>query len=118
MKQWDGTIAPAWYRSIKDPTSLDERMRSRIDGELDEMAATIRMMGGGVENLLALHCAPFWARMSWLREHSPLPGSVDARPVLRDWLDRAVSLPAIQRTLPDREAAIEAYLHRDRESSR
>ena len=110
MKQWDGTVAPAWYRSIKERSSLDDRVRQRVEREIDELAGTVRVMDGAVENLLAFHCAPFWARMSWLRGHSPLPEWVEARPALREWLDRTVSLPAVRKTLPDREVAIHTYL--------
>jgi len=59
---------------------------------------------------VAIHCAPFWARMDWLREHSPVTALFDARPRLREWLDRTVALPEIRKTLPEREWAVRQYV--------
>ena len=110
MKQWDGAVINVWYRSVKEPWSLDARARGMLEKELDQMARTIQVVGGAVESLPAFHCAPFWARMEWLRDRSPMPALIDARPALKDWLDRAVAIPTIQQTLPDRERAVKAYL--------
>lgn len=112
MKQWDSEVITVWYRSVKDTGSFDGRARERLEKELHEIARTVEMMGGEVENLPAIHCAPFWARMDWLRGHSPVPDSFDARSVLRQWLDRAMELPEIRKTLPEREWTVRQYLER------
>src|SRR5437867_883500 len=80
MKQWDVTVIAAWYRTVKESSVLDQRSQQRIERESDELTGTVRLTGEGVENLLGFHCAPFWARTGWLRDHSPLPELVDARP--------------------------------------
>ena len=58
------------------------------------------------------HAATHWARIDWLRDFTPLATLIDEHPQLRLWLDRAVELPAVQATLPDREATIELYRQR------
>ncbi|UCF67675.1 MAG: glutathione S-transferase [Acidobacteriota bacterium] len=109
MDRWDQVINPAWYRSLGDPAAFDRRVKERVARELDEMELTVAMMSGAVDNLVALHCAPFWARMDWLRRHSPLPGLVDARAGFRAWLDEAIRMPEIAATLPEREWAVRRY---------
>lgn len=110
MKQWDSTVITVWYRSVKELESFDARTRERLERELHELAQTLREMQGEVDNLLAIYCAPFWARMDWLRDYSPVPAVIDARPPLRTWLDRTVELPAIEQTLPDREWTVRQYV--------
>ena len=110
MKQWDSTVITAWYRSVKDPETFDARTREKVEKELDELHMTVRRMAADVDNLLAFHSAPFWARMDWLRGHSPVTPLVDGRAALREWLDRTVQLRAIQQTLPDREWTVQQYL--------
>jgi len=109
MKQWDDRVLPAWYRSLIDPRSFDAKARGKVEGELDEAEATVAAMQGVTDNLMGFHVAPFWARMDWLREHSPIPALIDAHHGLRAWADRAVGLPAILQTLPDREFAVQQY---------
>ena len=70
------------------------------------------MRQSGVENLIGFHLAPFWARMSWLRHMTGLPKLVDGRLQLRTWLDRAVAMPALQATLPDKEPLVKSYEER------
>ena len=47
-----------------------------------------------------------------LRELTELTALIDEHPPLRKWLDLAAALPAIQATLPSREATIERYRSR------
>jgi len=112
MKRWDEAVGPAFYRSLRDPAALSDDDTRALSRELDEIAETVAAAGAPTADLLAFHCAPFWARMTWLREHAPLPAQVDAREPLRAWLDAAVALPAIQATLPDRDATVQRYRER------
>ena len=50
--------------------------------------------------------------MDWLREFTLLPAVIDEHPTLKKWLDRAVALPAIQKTLPSQEETVERYRRR------
>lgn len=49
MKQWDSEVITTWYRSIQAPESFDERRRSRLEDELDELAGTVALMKAQVE---------------------------------------------------------------------
>ena len=76
------------------------------------MARTAERMAGSTTNMPGLHCAPFWARMCGLREHTPLTAMIDKEAALKDWLDATIVLPAVLETLPDREKTVQSY--RDR----
>ncbi|MFQ5742064.1 MAG: glutathione S-transferase family protein [Acidobacteriota bacterium] len=112
MKQWDAVVLPAFYESLMKPESFDDERRRKVEGELDELNLTLQTMGAEVECLLAFHLASFWARMDWLRRYTPIAELIDQRPALRDWLDRAVGLDAVQGTLPEREWTVRRYEER------
>ncbi len=109
MKQWDSIVLPAFYQSLKKSSILDDDTRSNIEKELDFMAGTAEQMGEDINNLVAFHIAPFWARMDWLREYSPIANLIDTRPHLKSWCDATVALKAVQETLPEKEWAIKRY---------
>lgn len=109
MARWDEVIAPAFYGSLRDPQGFDAKA---VRPELGWMAATVNRMKDDVENLAGFHAATHWARMDWLRDLTPLPGVIDEYPALRAWLDRAVAQPAVQQTLPDRDALVTRYRER------
>lgn len=106
MKQWDAVVLPAWYRGLQAPASFDGRVRDRVAGEIEELASTAALFRDEVDNLPGFHFGPFWARMCWMRETSPVVDLVEKHELLKAWLDRAVELPAVQQTLPDREAVL------------
>jgi glutathione S-transferase len=106
MKQWDSVVIPAWYRGLQAPSSFEGRIRDRVKGELAELAATVGLFRDKADNLPGYHFAPFWARVAWTRDNSPLATMIEEYEGLRTWLDRAVELPAVQQTLPDRETAM------------
>lgn len=108
MIQFDSIITPAHMQSLKERSYAP---KEAVERELDELGRTLEASGSG-PNLLSFHLAPFWARMQWIREHAPFVATVEKRPALRAWLDRAVALPAVQATLPDREATVRLYLTR------
>lgn len=110
MKQWDDTVLGAFYESLADPDALTPR-RDEVEGELDELRATIDHLDGG-PGLLAFHCAPHWARMDWLRAYAPLVDLIEARTDLHAWLQEISRLPAIRETLPDREETVRMYEER------
>ncbi len=112
MKQWDQVVMPAFYPALREGIMPDDETREKISLEFDHMSQVLVMLAGDAENMLAMHIAPFWARMDWLREITPFATLIDAHEELRYWLDRTVVLPAIQSTLPDEEATIQTY--RDR----
>ena len=70
MKQWDTTVLPAFYDSLRNPASLDTARSAAVSKELDQLAATVEEMGTEVESLLAFHVATHWARMGWLRSYT------------------------------------------------
>lgn len=109
MKQWDDVVVPAFYASMRDPAALDEERRYAIAGEIGELAGTLDLMAPEVESLLAFHMAPHWARMVWLRSRTGLVELIGARPTVREWLDRAAAIPAVQETLPGRERTVRRY---------
>lgn len=108
MTQWDGLVVPAFYRTLGgDP--LDERTQAKLNTELAEIVSTIHATGSRVGGLASLHCAPFWARMEWLRTLSPLADLIAERVLLRTWLDKSAALPCIQATLTDQAATVARY---------
>lgn len=109
MKMWDEVLLPAFYEGLKRPSSFDDARREQVCKELDELERTLETSGAGVPSLLSFHVASFVARMDWLAEYTPFPGLFDDRPALRAWLDDAVAHPAVQQTLPDREATVASY---------
>ena len=108
MLQWDEVVLRLYYKTLGNPEGLDQDMTDKVGRELDEVQDTIALTSG-VENLMGFHFAPFWARMNWLRHLTGVPELVDGRPELKTWLDQAVSLPAVQKTLPDREPLVKSY---------
>ena len=117
MERWDAVVTPAFYRSLRDPDYLDDDVRESLSRELSFMEGTIARIDGhdrpaAVNSLPAIHAATHWARMDWLRELTPLAEIIGGFPKLKSWLDRAAALPAVQKTLPDREATIERYRKR------
>lgn len=118
MGQWDTVVAPAFYRSLGDPDFLDNERREQLRKELRWMNRTVERLAADpvqdrvTDSLAQIHVATHWARMDWLREFTPLAGLVDEQPALRAWLDRAAQLPAVQKTLPDREATVQRYRER------
>ena len=108
MLQWDDVVLRLFYKTLGNPEGLDPEMTDKIGRELDELQDTIALTSG-VQNLMGFHFAPFWARMSWLRHLTGVPELIDARLELKTWLDQAVSLPAVQKTLPDREPLVKSY---------
>lgn len=109
MKQWDGTILPAFYASLGNPNHITIELAKSLRKEFDWMTETVRRMEGIVENMPGFHCAPHWTRMGWLREHSRISDFVDGRPELKEWLGRSIAIPAIRQTLPDRATTVTAY---------
>lgn len=109
MKQWDSVVVPAWYRGMQAPSSFDGKIRERVIKEIAELAATVNLFREKVDNLPGFHFAPFWARMTWLKESSPVFGIIEEHQVLRGWMDKAVALPAVQQTLCDRETAVRRH---------
>jgi glutathione S-transferase len=109
MKQWDTVVLPAWYRGLQAPSSFGPRVQESVEAELEELAATIGRAKDDADTLMGFHFAPFWAHIDWLRERSPLSEMVEKRESLKGWLDKAVALPAIQQTLPDRESTVRRY---------
>lgn len=107
MLQWDNVALGSFYESLKGG-GLDDGKRTKVSRELEEIQTTVQMMGG-TDNLLAFHCAPFWARMGWLKEMTDFSGLVDAHAALRTWLDRTLTIDAVRSTLPDREETVRRY---------
>jgi glutathione S-transferase len=112
MKQWDQVIMPATLPAMRDGRLPDQQTRDKIDLELGHMSQLLVLLAGDTENMLALHLAPFWARMGWLRQLTPFAELIDAHEELRYWLDRTLVLPCIQSTLPNEAATVSAYRER------
>jgi glutathione S-transferase len=107
MVQWDSVVIPAFFGAMRDRSSLEGAAGERVHRELGELEKTVKA-SGGPECLLGLHLAPFWLRMGWLREDTPLVGQLEQRlGTLARWLDAAVALPAVQKTAPDRATTVE-----------
>lgn len=104
---WDQTMASAFYRTMR--ARGEDGTRTHVTRELQELLRTVRATGKRLGNLLSFHVAPFWARMQWLRDLSPIAGWIDEWIELKGWLDEALAQPAIQRTLPDRDEAVRRY---------
>ncbi|MHC5066218.1 MAG: glutathione S-transferase family protein [Planctomycetota bacterium] len=112
MRQWDSAVLPAFYRSLGDPEYLNPERKAAIRRELAYMAEVVERSEGEQGELVRLHFATHWARIDWLREFSGLAALVDEHPSLRQWLDSAAALPAIEKTLPDREETVARYRRR------
>ena len=112
MKQWDQVVMQAFYPALREGRMPDEEGHEKISRELANMSQLLVMLAGDTENMMALHVAPFWARMDWLREITPFAELIDVHEELRYWLDRTLVLPAVQSTLPDQEATVQTYRER------
>ncbi len=100
LAQWDGSVAPAFYRSMREPGTVADES---LDKELDFFEQTLELIEHRSDNLLGLCCAPNWIRFQWMSERSELAEYLGRRPGLRRWLEAAAARPEIQDTLPDRE---------------
>lgn len=108
MRQWDSVILGPFYRSLSDTKALLDN-EEEIRSELNFLSTIVSKSGTDTVSLFGFHFAPFWARMTWLKQYSPFTGWVrDSEPLGR-WLDQTLENPAIQHTLPDRDWAIEQY---------
>ena len=106
MTTWDSVVVPMFARSLRDSASFDAAERKRLVGHVSEMVKTLQLIGlDSVDNLLAIHCGPFWVRMQWLADRSPLPGVVEEYISATKWLGLAAATPAVANTLPDRAEA-------------
>jgi glutathione S-transferase len=115
MARWDGAIVPAFYGSLHDATTFDRTARAFIGDELDELLKTVLATSKRQASLLSFHCAPFWARMTWVRKAcSVVTELIEERVMLRAWLDAAVEQPAVQATMPDRDTTLRRYRERFR----
>ena len=109
MDRWENAILPPFYSSLKKPASFDTPVRETVRGEVREIARTVTEISAELPCMLDFHCAPFWARMSWLAEYSPLSAVLREERDLAAWLDRTLEIPAVQATLPEKEATVAAY---------
>ena len=109
MSRWDNVVVPAFYHTLRQPESLDDELRTTLSRDFAFLSTAVARIGDDVENLAAIHVATHWARMDWLRDFTPLPQLIDEHAALKDWLDRATALAAVQRTLPSREVTVERY---------
>lgn len=106
MTTWDSVVVPMFARSLRDSASFDAAERKRLVGHVSELVKTLQWIGlESVDNLLAIHCGPFWARMQWLADRSPLTGVVEEYISVTKWLGLAAATPAVANTLPDRAEA-------------
>lgn len=112
MKQWDQVIAKAFYPALREGKMPDADEQTKISRELEVMGRLLVLLAGDTENMLAIHVAPFWARMDWLRDLTPYATLIDQHEELHYWLDRTLVLPAIQDTLPDEEETVRTYRER------
>ncbi|PIE21933.1 MAG: hypothetical protein CSA62_14790 [Planctomycetota bacterium] len=110
MKRFDDLLVPLHYRSMRDPSSLSEADIAEIQVEVARLAELVELLGGHHENALAFHVAPFWARMSWMGAHAPMLSLLVESDIVRFWMDRCLEVPAIRRTLPDRDQTVQNYL--------
>lgn len=109
MVHWDDCVVRMHMRALRDPDSFDAAARKLLAAHLSEIAHTLHLTKNKVGTLLSFHCAPFWARMSWMREDSPVPAAIDEFIAVRSWLQASLALPAIQSTLPDEASTVERY---------
>lgn len=109
MRRWDEAVVPAFYKSLASGGDLDPVQRSSLRKELVHLNEIAARMGDDVDHMAGIHAATHWARMDWVRAFSELPWCIDEQEELRRWLDRAVSQPVIQDTLPKRSQVVERY---------
>ena len=107
-KQWDGVVLEPFYAGLGDPARLEE-----AEGEIRDVLAFIEEVfqksASDAENMISFHMATHWARMGWLSEYTDLPVWIEDYDALKQGLDRAVEQPAIQETLPKKEATVRIY---------
>ena len=109
MTDWDSQVVAIHMRALRNKDSFDRPARKQLVAMLGEFAKTLHLAEWSVINLIGMHCAPFWARMDWMREHSPVPGLIDEFVNIKKWLDSAVSFAPVQRTLPNSEEVVNRY---------
>jgi glutathione S-transferase len=110
VSRWDAVLLPLFRSSMASPEEFGDLGCSKAGREIGELESSL--VPTEPASLPGLCLAPFWARIGWVRDLSAFPGCIDDRPALRDWLDRAVALEAVQQTLPDRERVIAGYRKR------
>jgi glutathione S-transferase len=108
MTAWDATIAPSFYRGLRD-VDLDKDTRRAVQAELKELAQTVQAAGRQPGDLLSFHVAPHWVRMTWLRDLSPAADLIGEWVDLKTWLDACAAQAPIRATLPEREATVARY---------
>lgn len=108
MIQFDSIVTPAFMQSLREEKY---EPKDAVERELDELEKTVTASGER-PSLLTFHLAPFWARMQWVKAFAPFVLTIEKRPALKAWLDRAVALAPVQQTLPDREATVTMYRER------
>ena len=106
MLQFDNVISPIFWASLKARGALDEKQQQALHRELDELERTVTDADARV-SLLGLHVVVHVIRWHWLGEATPIPAMLEARPVLKSWLDELAALPCVQSTLPEREETVE-----------
>ena len=112
MKRFDDLVVPMHYRSMREPSVLSEADIAEIRVEVARLAELVELLGGHHTNALAFHVAPFWARISWMGAHAPMLSLLVESDIVRFWMDRCLEVPAIRRTLPDRDETVHAYLEK------
>jgi glutathione S-transferase len=112
VQRFDDLIVPLHYRSMANPSALGELELAEIRVELERLATIIEQTHGQVVGAMAFCLAPFWARISWMRAHAPMLSILMENDIVRFWLDRALELPAIARTLPPRDETVASYRRR------
>jgi glutathione S-transferase len=108
MAQFDNVVVPVFWDALKK--TLTDQRRLAAERELDELARTVAAADEPV-NLVAFHVVTHVVRWRWLGDWTPFPALLEARPSLSAWLDKVAALPAVQSTLPDRDATVALMKH-------
>ena len=130
MTRWDECFSRAFFKSLKNG-EIDEALRREVEAELYEFEATLCLLPtrsqqdddsaaspapalamASADCMLGYHVAPFWARMKWLGDSSPVTAMLATSPTLGPWLDATLGLPGIAETLPDRDETVARYRRR------
>jgi glutaredoxin len=102
MNRFDNFVVPLFFAALKNPAALDGKPAWKREVEL--IGAAVK--GKSPRSLLGLHLAPHWLRLNWLAPQSPMVKELQR--VAGEYLGKALALPAVVATSPDRDATVKA----------
>lgn len=102
MNRFDTLLVPLFFGALKNPAAYDGKPNWKREVEL--IGAAVK--GKSPRSLLGIHLVTHWMRMKWVSPESPMVKELQR--VAGAYLDKALAMPAVVSTSPDRDATVKA----------